>query len=120
MAAYEGEIHVLPITEIITENEFFDYAAKYEGKSEEITPANIPIEWKEKTEKWSKEIYRKLGLKGVVRSEFIFVDGEPNLLEINTVPGITTNSIIPQQVAAMGMDLSRFFNLLLLEILDKK
>ena len=120
VAAYEGEIHVLPITEIITENEFFDYAAKYEGKSEEITPANIPIEWKEKTEKWSKEIYRKLGLKGVVRSEFIFVDGEPHLLEINTVPGITTNSIIPQQLAATGMDLSRFFNLLLLEILDKK
>ena len=111
---------MLPITEIITENEFFDYAAKYEGKSKEITPANIPLEWKEKTEKWSKEIYSKLGLKGVVRSEFIFVDGEPHLLEINTVPGMTTNSIIPQQVVAMGMDLSRFFNLLLLEILDKK
>jgi D-alanine-D-alanine ligase len=119
VALFEGEIQVLPITEIITENEFFDYAAKYEGKSKEITPAQIPSEWKEKTEKWAKEIYRKLGLKGVVRSEFIFVKGEPHLLEVNTVPGLTENSIIPQQVRAMGMELSVFFNLLLLEVLNK-
>jgi D-alanine-D-alanine ligase len=119
VALFNGEIQALPITEIITENEFFDYAAKYEGKSKEITPAQIPSEWKEKTEKWAKEIYRKLGLKGVVRSEFIFVKGEPHLLEINTVPGLTENSIIPQQVRVMGMELSEFFNLLLLEVLNK-
>ena len=119
VAKLRGDIKVLPVTEIITENEFFDYAAKYEGKSQEITPAQIPIEWKEEVEKRSKEIYHKLGLKGVVRSEFIFVDGVPHLLEINTVPGFTQKSIIPQQALAMGIELSEFFNLLLLEVLDK-
>ena len=119
VAKLRGDIKVLPVTEIITENEFFDYAAKYEGKSQEITPAQIPIEWKEEVEKRSKEIYHKLGLKGIVRSEFIFVDGVPHLLEINTVPGFTQKSIIPQQALAMGIELSEFFNLLLLEVLDK-
>jgi D-alanine-D-alanine ligase len=119
VAAFEGKIHVLPITEIITENEFFDYAAKYEGESQEITPAQIPLEWKEKVEKYSKEIYHKLELKGVVRSEFIFVNGEPHLLEINTVPGLTNDSIIPQQVIAMGIEISDFYNLLLLQVLHK-
>ena len=119
VAAFRGGIHVLPITEIITNNDFFDYAAKYEGKSQEITPAEIPDKWKELVEHWAKSIYISLDLKGVVRSEFIFVNGIPHLLEVNTVPGITRKSIIPKQVEAMGIKLSQFFSYLLLQTLAK-
>jgi D-alanine-D-alanine ligase len=119
VAAFQNQIHVLPITEIISENEFFDFAAKYEGKSQEITPAQIPENWKIHVEKWAKEIYSKLGLKGVVRSEFIFVEGIPHLLEINTVPGMTAESIIPQQVQAMGIELPAFFTNLLEYAIDR-
>ena len=119
VAAFRGGIHVLPITEIVTDNIFFDYAAKYEGKSKEITPAKIPGKWKELVEHWAKSIYISLDLKGVVRSEFIFVNGIPHLLEVNTVPGITRKSIIPKQVEAMGIKLSQFFSYLLSETLAK-
>ena len=113
VAEFNNKITVLPITEVISENDFFDYAAKYEGKAQEITPAKIKESSKIEVEKWSRLIYKKLGLKGVVRSEFIFVDDIPHLLEINTVPGMTSKSIIPQQVSAMGIELSDFFSYLL-------
>ena len=119
VASFQGGVHVLPITEIVTDNDFFDYAAKYEGKSKEITPAQIPNKWKELVEHWAKSIYVTLDLKGVVRSEFIFVNGIPHLLEVNTVPGITRKSIVPKQVEAMGIKLSQFFSYLLLETLAK-
>jgi len=117
VASFQGGVHVLPITEIVTDNDFFDYAAKYEGKSQEITPAQIPNKWKKLIEHWAKSIYVALDLKGVVRSEFIFVNGIPHLLEVNTVPGITRKSIIPKQVEAMGIKLSEFFSYLLLQTL---
>ena len=117
VASFQGGVHVLPITEIVTDNDFFDYAAKYEGKSQEITPAQIPNKWKKLIEHWAKSIYVALDLKGVVRSEFIFVNGIPHLLEVNTVPGITRKSIIPKQVEAMGIKLSQFFSYLLLQTL---
>ena len=113
VAKFNDTIEVFPITEIISENDFFDYAAKYEGKSKEITPAELPEHWQKEVENWSRLIYKKLGLKGVVRSEYIFVDGIPHLLEINTVPGMTAKSIIPQQLNAMGIELSDFFSYLL-------
>lgn len=113
VAKFNDSIEVFPITEIISENDFFDYAAKYEGKSQEITPAELPEHWQKAVENWSWLIYKKLGLKGVVRSEYIFVDGIPHLLEINTVPGMTAKSIIPQQLNAMGIELSDFFSYLL-------
>ncbi len=113
VAKFNDTIEVFPITEIISENDFFDYAAKYEGKSQEITPAKLPEHWQKTVENWSRLIYKKLGLKGVVRSEYIFVDGIPHLLEINTVPGMTAKSIIPQQLNAMGIELSDFFSYLL-------
>ena len=113
VAKFNDTIEVFPITEIISENDFFDYAAKYEGKSQEITPAELPEQWQKAVENWSRMIYKKLGLKGVVRSEYIFVDGIPHLLEINTVPGMTAKSIIPQQLNAMGIELSDFFSYLL-------
>ena len=113
VAKFNDTVEVFPITEIISENDFFDYAAKYEGKSQEITPAELPEHWQKAAENWSWLIYKKLGLKGVVRSEYIFVDGIPHLLEINTVPGMTAKSIIPQQLNAMGIELSDFFSYLL-------
>ena len=109
----QDQIKVLPITEIITENGFFDYAAKYEGQSQEITPAGIPKEWEESVSHWAHLLYDKLDLKGITRSEFIFVDGVPHLLEINTVPGMTQASIIPQQAQAAGIKLDELFSELL-------
>lgn len=102
---WEGEIKVLPITEIISENDFFDFEAKYEGKSEEITPANLPQEWEDSAVTIAKKLYKNLGLKGITRSEFIFQEGIPHLLEINTIPGMTLQSIIPQQAEAAGISL---------------
>lgn len=104
-----NEIIILPLTEIISENDFFDYEAKYEGKAQEITPAKVPQEWTQLVSTQMKMLYKSLELNGVVRSEFIFVDGVPHLLEINTVPGLTKASIIPQQLAAVKIDLETFF-----------
>lgn len=102
---WEGEIKVLPITEIISENDFFDFEAKYEGKSKEITPAQLPPDWEERAISMAKKLYKELGLKGITRSEFIFQEGIPHLLEINTIPGMTLQSIIPQQAEAAGLSL---------------
>ena len=107
---WKNDVHVLPITEIISENDFFDYQAKYEGKSTEITPAQLPTEWEASAKKMAKQLYIQMGLKGISRSEFIFQDGVPHLLEINTIPGMTLQSIIPQQAEAAGISL---LNLLL-------
>src|SRR5690606_38035963 len=93
---YKGETKVLPITEIVSENDFFDYEAKYEGKSSEITPARISEEEKDRVEDVAKRIYTILKMDGFSRSEFILVNGEPFLLEMNTVPGLTAESILPQ------------------------
>ena len=117
--SYQGKPIILTPTEIVSENDFFDYAAKYEGQSQEITPADLPASWLDQVKNWSEMIYNRLELRGVVRSEFIFVEGVPHLLEINTVPGMTARSIIPQQVEAMGMNLKEFFTLLLKEALTE-
>ena len=102
---YEEKVLVLPITEIVSENDFFDYAAKYEGKSQEITPARIPKEWEDKVIQVASRIYKVLKLSGFTRSEFIFVDDEPYLLEVNTTPGLTEESILPQQANVAGISL---------------
>ncbi len=106
---YKGETIVLPITEIVSENDFFDYQAKYEGKSQEITPARISEEEKQKVDDVAKRIYTILNMSGFSRSEFILVDGEPFLLEMNTVPGLTAESILPQQAQAAGISLDELF-----------
>ncbi|PRX53107.1 D-alanine--D-alanine ligase [Flagellimonas meridianipacifica] len=106
---YKGEVTVLPITEIVSENDFFDYEAKYEGKSQEITPARINEEQRKKVSQLAEDIYKIIGLKGYSRSEFIFVGDEPYLLEVNTTPGLTEESILPQQAKAAGIELSELF-----------
>lgn len=106
---YQGKTKVLPITEIVSENDFFDYSAKYEGKSQEITPARISKEQEERVSYIAKLAYESLKMKGFSRSEFIFVGDEPYMLEMNTTPGLTTESILPQQAAAAGISLSELF-----------
>ena len=106
---YKGETIVLPITEIIPEKDFFDYEAKYLGKSQEITPARISEELREKVNTVALRIYKLLQMKGFSRSEFIIVDNIPHLLEMNTTPGLSEASILPQQARAAGISLSELF-----------
>lgn len=117
---WEGAVKVLPITEIISENAFFDYAAKYEGKAQEITPAPIDSVTEMAVRTMAEKIYTTLGLAGFSRSEFILVEGVPHLLEVNTIPGLTKQSILPQQLQAAGISLEDFFNGLLNTALSKK
>lgn len=106
---YKGTITVLPITEIVSENDFFDYEAKYLGKSKEITPARISDELKAKIEAVAKKAYEVLKMKGFSRSEFIIVNNEPYMLEMNTIPGLTTESILPQQAREARISLPELF-----------
>ena len=106
---FKGETVVLPITEIVSENDFFDYEAKYLGKSQEITPARISEDTAEKIRVVAKKAYTILKMSGFSRSEFIIVDGEPFMLEMNTIPGLTTESLIPQQARAAGILLEDLF-----------
>ncbi|OEJ99425.1 D-alanine--D-alanine ligase A [Flavivirga aquatica] len=116
---YKGETKVLPITEIVSENDFFDYEAKYSGKSQEITPARLTKIQEEKINTLAKKIYEILKMKGFSRSEFIFKDNEPHLLEINTVPGLTKESILPQQAAVANISLEDLFDNAIQEALKK-
>ena len=102
-----GKIEVLPITEIISENDFFDYKAKYEGESDEITPAKLPIDLEIKVKKDALNLYTQLNLKGITRTEFIFKKNIPYFLETNTIPGMTEKSIIPQQFKAANKNLKK-------------
>jgi D-alanine-D-alanine ligase len=107
-----GKSIVFPVTEIISKNEFFDYEAKYTpGMSNEITPADMPLKITEKVQELSSKIYDLLGCKGIVRVDFIIVDEKPNFLEINTVPGMTEESIIPKQAKAAGIELSELYSM---------
>ncbi|WP_149277433.1 D-alanine--D-alanine ligase [Pareuzebyella sediminis] len=106
---YKGKSKVLPITEIVSDNDFFDYAAKYQGQSQEITPARISEEQAKKVTDIAQKAYEILKMKGYSRSEFIFVDNEPYMLEMNTTPGLTTESILPQQAKTAGISLTELF-----------
>jgi len=101
-----NKAQVLPITEVVSENEFFDYDAKYKGQVQEITPARLSASLTERVQKLTSAIYDILGCKGIVRIDYIISVGEViNLLELNTTPGMTATSFIPQQVAAAGLDI---------------
>lgn len=117
----KGNIIALPITEIISKNEFFDFEAKYEGASEEITPAQVEEVIADKVRDTARKAYAIFNCKGVVRMDFIHDEttGEPCLLEINTVPGQSAASLVPQQVAAMGWSLKEFYSALIEECFIK-
>ena len=116
----EGSIQVLPITEVVAHKEFFDFEAKYEGKSSETTPAQIEETWKQKIEAAASKIYQVFNCSGVVRIDFIYNNQQdaPYMLEINTVPGQSEASIIPQQVKAKGWELQDFYARLVNEALN--
>ena len=113
----KGKIIALPITEIISKNEFFDFEAKYEGASEEITPANVEESIAEKVRAEARRAYSVFNCNGIVRIDFIYneADGNPYMLEINTVPGQSEASLVPQQVVAMGWTLKEFYSALIEE-----
>ncbi|MCB0478843.1 MAG: D-alanine--D-alanine ligase [Crocinitomicaceae bacterium] len=95
----EDKPYALPITEIITSNDFFDYNAKYNGESNEVTPADISNDLKEKIQRTAEEVYDILQLSGLARIDFIAMDNQPYLIEVNTTPGMSDASIIPQMIA---------------------
>ena len=107
---YKGQVTVLPITEIVSENDFFDYDAKYNGKSEEITPARLTKFQETKVKEMAKKVYTILNMTGFSRSEYILVKDVPHFLEMNTVPGLTEASILPKQAKEYGIQLSELFN----------
>lgn len=107
---YNGETKVVGITEIVSHNEFFDYEAKYEGASEEITPARIDDATRQKIERFSKHAYDCLQMTGISRSEYIIVDGTPYFLEMNTLPGFSPASIFPQQAKYAKLALEDLFD----------
>jgi D-alanine-D-alanine ligase len=105
------ELIVLPLTEIISKNEFFDYEAKYtEGVSEEPTPADVNEDAEQDIKSLSAFLYRQLDCKGFVRFDYILTETELYFLEVNTIPGITEASILPKMVKAYGMTVREFFN----------
>jgi D-alanine-D-alanine ligase len=115
----KGNIIVLPITEVISKKDFFDYEAKYEGASTEVTPAQVDEMVADKIREAAKKIYRVFNCRGVVRIDFIYNEEarQPFMLEINTIPGQSEASIIPQQVRAMGWSLKEFYTKLVEEAL---
>lgn len=116
----KGSLQVLPITEIETSNEFFDFEAKYQGKSVETTPALISDTMQSQLEAAAKRVYEVLNCRGVVRIDFIYNEqkGLPYMLEVNTVPGQSAASVIPQQVKAMGVSLQDFYTSIVEESLN--
>jgi D-alanine-D-alanine ligase len=110
----KGKAVVFPVTEIISKNEFFDYEAKYTpGKSDEVTPADMPEAITNEIQDLSSVIYDRLGCKGIVRVDFIVVEGKPYFLEINTVPGMTEESLIPKQAKAAGIELGELYSMVI-------
>jgi D-alanine-D-alanine ligase len=113
----EGNVISLPITEVVSKKEFFDYEAKYTtGMSEEITPAQIDEEVAKKCRATSTFLYRRLNCKSVVRFDYIFNEDGLFFLEVNTIPGQSENSIVPQQARCMGLSITDFYTLLLNEL----
>ncbi len=106
---WQGDIMALPITEIESDNDFFDYEAKYLGQSREITPARISETQKRNVSEMAIKIYKKMRLNGLSRSDFIFVGDEPYFIELNMVPGLSPESILPKQAKEAGISLSDLF-----------
>ena len=108
-----SQIISLPITEIISQRDFFDYKAKYEGFSEEITPANIEKNIYQTIQNTTIDIYIKMNLRGVCRIDYIIMNNTPYIIEINTIPGLSKESIIPQQISESGTTIENFLDILI-------
>ena len=114
-----GKEYIFPITELVCQSEFFDYKAKYQGFSNEITPADLPEAIRKEVNRLTLIAYKRLNCRGVVRIDFIVKGETPYMIEINTIPGMSSHSIIPQQAATMGMSLTELFNLIIDETSNK-
>ncbi len=114
-AAYmdSGEVKSLPVIEIVSDNDWFDYDAKYNGHSRELCPAPISRELSDKVQRTSELIYRRLGCKGLVRMDYIASEDGLFFLEVNTIPGMTNASLVPKMVRAAGMDMTDFLNIII-------
>lgn len=110
--SHDDEVVALPLTEIVSNNEYFDFEAKYEGASEEITPARVPDSVRKLIQKTTSRVFKRLKLRGMSRVDYIVQDNVPYLIEVNTIPGLSEESLLPQQVAYSGMTLKEFFGLL--------
>ncbi len=116
-----GMVQVLPVTEIISKNDFFDYHAKYtDGVADEITPAHITEDESNKCQKITDYLYRKFNCKGLVRFDYFLVDNDWWFLEVNTVPGFSAESIVPKQVKAAGWKMKDFYGALVDEAIRDK
>jgi D-alanine-D-alanine ligase len=117
----DGKVQPIAITEIVPDGDYFDYEAKYLGKSQEITPARISEQASESVFKWATFVYEKLGLRGICRIDFFVApDHKVTLVEVNSVPGLSDASIVPQQLKYRGWPPGEIFSNLLLEAIDKK
>jgi D-alanine-D-alanine ligase len=117
---YKGKIRTLPLTEIISKKEFFDYEAKYQGMSEEITPAEVPIEVADSIKETSVRLYKLLNCMGIVRFDYILNGTELYFLEVNTVPGFSELSIVPQQALKAGISLQDLFSEAMMNALNDR
>lgn len=110
----QGREWVLPVTELISQNEFFDFEAKYtDGVTTEVTPADLPAETVARLNQSTRAIYHTLGCRGVVRIDYIIKSGTPYFIEVNTTPGMSANSIIPQQWRAAGLTMGQAFTMII-------
>lgn len=105
-----SELVALPLTEIVSETEFFDYAAKYDGKSKEITPARVEDTLRDDVQAQAKKIYELLGLRGLARIDFMLVNKQPFVIEVNTTPGFSPASIVPQMLGVAGISIQDFWS----------
>jgi D-alanine-D-alanine ligase len=105
-----SELVALPLTEIVSETEFFDYAAKYDGKSKEITPARVEDALRDEVQTQAKKIYELLGLRGLARIDFMLVNKQPFVIEVNTTPGFSPASIVPQMLGVAGISIQDFWS----------
>ena len=108
-----GKEYIFPITELISENEFFDYDAKYKGLAKEVTPAQLAPELVKKINRMTLDAYKALNCRGVVRIDFIVKGEDPYLIEINSIPGMSAHSIIPQQARQIGMSVSELYDIII-------
>ncbi len=114
-------IQALPLTEIASENEFFDYNAKYLGQSQEITPARIDDGTRDEVQRQAKEIYQLLQLRSIARIDFMLVNGVPHIIEVNTTPGFSPASIVPQMLQVGGISLQEFWQSILdVELMNRQ
>ena len=115
-----GEVKLLPVTEVISKNDFFDYQAKYtEGLASEITPAPITEDQSAECQRLTAYLYRKFNCRGVVRFDYFLTNNEWWFLEVNTVPGFSAESIVPKQAIAAGYQLRDFFGMLVQDAIRK-